>query len=840
MGIPPLTPRNLIYDNAHMQQMALVVEQIPNCVLITDLAGNIEYVNQALCDISGYSREELRGKNPRVLGAGQTPPEAASKLWANLLAGKSWKGEFINRHRSDQTEVIMFAHVSPVRQPDGSITHYLGIMEDITEHKRLGQELDRHRHHLEELVAERTADLVATQEELDASRRAAEAANAAKSAFLANMSHEIRTPMNAVIGLSHLLLQDISDPKQRGRLLKVASSAQHLMGLINDILDLSKIEAGRLKLENIDFEVAKVLEIVSSQIEDKVSEKGLQWSVWIDPALPPMLHGDPLRLGQVLLNFASNAVKFTGSGAVTLAVKLLRQEKSKLHIRCEVRDSGIGFDAEVHARLFQAFEQADDSTTRLYGGSGLGLAICRRIAELMGGTVGAESTPGQGSTFWFEVAYQVARLPPPAAPEISLVQRRALVVGEVGSEPANLKLLLDQLGVHVYFARTDREAVIRVRTAARSGMPYDLVICHGPAATIGKLCGSEAFQQLQDPKLVKIPARILVTNPVRGSAPLHGLPFDAVVPTPLSFSLLNDALLGALSGDLGRADSAAPPPQETAPAPDDLAKRADARILLVEDNPINQEVARDILDSAGLSADLAENGREALSMVQAQRYDLILMDMQMPVMDGIEATQAIRRLPAYAETPILAMTANAFGEDRQRCLDAGMNDFIAKPVKPLVLYEALRRWLPLSKPKPAAAVTGPAQAVPPAPTSVREDDLGDLQAIPGLDIEAGLQSVLGKKKRYRELLMMFARQHGDDLQKIRESIAAENLGEARRIAHSLKGASAILGVKMVHEWAVPAEARLKAGQADAELDAMLASLELALSLITTALNQRAT
>jgi len=854
------TPTPPLSDDAYLRQMALVVEQSPNSVLITNLAGNIEYVNQALCDVSGFSREELLGKNPRILGAGKTPATTAVKLWAHLLAGKNWKGEFFNRHRRSGEEVVMFAHVSPVRQPDGSVTHYLGIMEDITERKRLGRELDRHRHHLEELVAERTADLVATQEELEASRRAAEAANVAKSAFLANMSHEIRTPMNAVIALSHLVLQDITDAKQRGRLLKVAASAQHLLALINDILDLSKIDAGRLKLENIDFELGKVLDIVSSQVEEKIHEKGLKWLLQVDPELPSLLHGDPLRLGQVLLNFASNAVKFTGSGEVVLDVKLLSQEPDKLRIRFEVRDTGIGFDPETHARLFEAFEQADDSTTRLHGGSGLGLAICRRIAELMGGEVGAESTPGQGSTFWFESVYQTARLPLPAAPVLSLSQRRALVVGDVAKEPANLKIFLEQLGIRVYFSGTGREALIRVKTAARSGMPYDMLIYHGTPGAVEKMCGGEVLKQLQDTMLGRIPARILITRTPsansRADTPLHSVPFDAVVPLPLNISLLNDALLGALSGANANANastSAAPLAEEAlpgvVPAPVDLASRADARILLVEDNPINQEVARDLLDSAGLSAGLAENGRVALALVQAQHYDLILMDMQMPVMDGIEATQAIRRLPAYAKTPILAMTANAFADDRQRCLDAGMNDFIAKPVDPVVFYAALRRWLPevssmpppLPSAKPVeAAVPHAEHFIPPAPAIVAEDDLADLLAFSGLDVEAGLQSVLGKPKRYRQLLMMFARQHGEDLRLIRESIAAGNLPEARRVAHSLKGAAAILGVREVREWAAAAEVRLRAGQADAELDAILVSLEPALSAVISVLNQSTT
>ncbi len=1055
-----------------LRKLSLAVDQSPESIVITNLDARIEYVNQAFIRNTGYSREEAIGANPRVLQSGHTPLATYQDMWATLTRGQAWRGELYNA-RKDGSHYVEHAIIAPVRQPDGKVTHYLAIKEDVTEKKRMADELDAYRSSLEQQVVVRTAELAAVVQEqnalfdsvgvgivlvkdktivrcnhrmeamfgyasgellyqraeslyssgglfeerlalalealargetyvseinglrkdgqliwvrssihlidttdpsrgliavlediteeramLDALRlsyeeqqaifesagagmvlmknrtvarcnrrmdellgydygeqlgkptrmwypdeasyelvgsegykavwrgdtdvreqllvrkdgstfwarmsaRAVDTADRSKGTvsiieditteraavqairkaqemaedaarikadFLANMSHEIRTPMNAVMGMTHLVLKTDLTPRQYQYLSKIQDASKHLLGIINDILDFSKIEAGKMTLEHIEFELDKVLDNVVNLIAERAAAKGLELILNVDPRVPNHLVGDPLRIGQVLINYANNAVKFTERGEIALQVRVSTESDNELVLHFSVQDTGPGISAEQQQQLFQSFQQADSSTTRKFGGTGLGLAIAKRLAALMDGSVGVESQPGQGSTFWFTARLgkgaEASRI---LVPEPDLRGRRALVVDDNDSTREVIAEMLRSMTFVVGMAGSGKEAVQEIQRAKTAHEPYEIVFLDWQMPGMDGISTAREIRRLP---LDTPPHLIMVT--AHGREEIHKraeqVGIEDVLTKPLNPSLLFDTVMHALAtAHLERAETTRP---EAPRASQALTAIQGARILLVEDNALNQEVATAFLQELGLEVDIADNGRIAVDKVKAGRYDAVLMDMQMPVLDGLAATREIRKLPGQDHLPILSMTANALAEDRQRCIEAGMNDHMTKPIDPELLSSKLLQWIrPRGQALPEGTDQGSAQGAEPS-------GLPFLDGIEGLDVHLGLRQAMGREKLYLSLLEKFVQGGRDWSARMVAALEQPDMASARLLAHTLKGVSAQVGALRMRDLAQSLEHAIEQHESAQAIGPRLREAGVHLAMLLNALEER--
>ncbi len=714
-------------------------------------------------------------------------------------------------------------------QPDMRARFYTRSNDEIN---RLGQgfnrmidavqardvELAQYRQNLETLVEQRTRQLSLATE-------AANLANHAKSDFLARMSHEIRTPMNAVVGLGKLLLKTRLDAQQRDYQEKVLASSDALLGVINDVLDYSRIEAGKLSLESIPFDINQVMHNVASLVALKAQEKGLELLMLVDEGVPRHLAGDPLRLGQVLTNLCNNAVKFTEKGDILVKVRLADPSTppptapARVTLAFSVTDSGMGIPADRLTELFAPFTQVDGSMTRRFGGSGLGLAICRQLTELMGGHITVTSTEGQGSCFEFTAEFSVA-LDPVALPPHShhLVGKRVLVIDDNDSAREVLSQMLRHFGMRPEAAPGGAAGLAQLKAAAAAGDPFQLVLLDW---LMPGMDGLETAKAMQDSAaaLGGAPAVMMITagNFDGAMGKLAAVGLERVLSKPVSESSLHDAMLEALMGtsmaqahqqnrDRGREQKF------------DFQRIHNARVLLVDDVEINRMVAQAFLAQAGVSVEIAVNGLESVAKVNQDDYDLVLMDIQMPVMDGLDATRAIRSNPRHANLPIVAMTAHAMSTDRDRSLEAGMNDHLTKPVDPDALFAALLRWI---KPR-ASTVETPAAATAALPADA---DQPPLPALDGIDTQRGLANHMRRPALYRQILDGFQREFGGTADDIIRALAQADFVLARRLAHSMKSAAATIGALELSQCARQLEEAYAQNQrADAALPPFVAAL----------------
>ena len=780
---------------SHMRSLQLTQHAVDSssvAIYWIDLDANISYANNAAVKNTGHSKEALE-----KMSLLDIEYNLSNKIWQERLEGLKIEGSltFESVHlRKDNSTFPVQVTATFFKFADKE--YIFAFVNDISK------------------------------------RRHAEDATQAKSDFLANMSHEIRTPMNAVIGMSHLALKTDLTPKQRDYLSKIQFSANSLLGIINDILDFSKIEAGKLDMEAVEFDLSQTLDNVANVVTVKAQEKeNLEVLFYTDSRVPNSLIGDPLRLNQILVNLGNNAVKFTERGEIVLMTKTKSSSDDKITLQFSMRDTGLGMTEEQQAKLFQAFSQADTSTTREYGGTGLGLTISKLLVNMMGGDIWVESEPGQGTTFSFTAEFGLGKEKTKKRymPASDLQGMKVLVVDDNATSRDILREMLESFSFSVSVAASGAEGITELENADKN-KPIELVIMDWQMPGMDGIEASKLIKSHQG--LSKIPAIVLVTAYGREEVMLQTeeVGLEGFLLKPINPSILFDTIMQAFGEAVPEISRVAQRKEQEAKAWENIQG---ARVLLVEDNEINQQVAMEILQGAGLNVSIANNGQEGVDAARANQYDAILMDIQMPVMDGYTATREIRKDERFKELPIIAMTAHAMSGDEDKSLEAGMNGHVAKPIDPDQLFATLQKWIKPSKRRvqvqqPEVPVERPDSDAA-LPT---EDELPEF--LPGFDLAGGLERLMGNKRLYRKLLVDFGTKYIEIANDIRAALDTKDFEQVHSLVHNLKGLAGNLEAKDLQAAAAKLEKLVKGVE---KKTPSVKELKLKFSELENALNQ---